>query len=104
MPQVARIKLVSTNLRDLEDVCKQIKEMGEKMGIRVRGPIPLPTKKLRVVTRKSPCGEGSKTWDKWELRIYRRVMDVDASERAMASLTRLKIPSTVNLEVRLRAR
>lgn len=104
MPQVARIRVVSTDVRDLEDVCNQIREMGEKMGVRVRGPIPLPTKKLKVVTRKGPSGQGTETWDRWELRIYRRIIDIDANERTMASLTRLKIPSTVSLEVRLRTR
>jgi small subunit ribosomal protein S10 len=102
MPQVARIKLVSTEIRDLEEVCRQIKEMGEKLGVRVKGPIPLPTKKLKVVTRKSPSGQGTETFDRWELRIYRRVIDIDANERTMAQLTRIRIPSTVNIELRLR--
>lgn len=103
MPQVARIKLVSTEIRDLEEVCRQIKEMGEKLGVRVKGPIPLPTKKLKVVTRKSPSGQGTETFDRWELRIYRRVIDIDANERTMAQLTRIRIPSTVNIELRLRS-
>ncbi len=104
MPQIARIKLVSTEIRDLEDVCRQIKEMGEKLGVRVKGPIPLPTKKLRIVTRKGPSGQGTETWDRWELRIYRRVIDIDANERTMTQLTRLRMPPTVNIEVRLKMR
>lgn len=26
------------------------------------GPVRLPTKVLRITTRKSPCGEGTNTW------------------------------------------
>ena len=34
----------------------------------VKGPVRMPTKCLRITTRKTPCGEGSKTWDKFQLR------------------------------------
>ena len=82
MPQEARIKLTSTNLLTLENVCTEIKDIGEKNGIRLKGPHPLPTKKMRVVTRKSPCGQGTNTWDKYELRVHRRVIDqaINASQ------------------------
>jgi len=62
MPQEARIKLTSTNLSTLESVCSEIRGIGEKNGIRLKGPHPLPTKKMRVVTRKSPCGQGTKRY------------------------------------------
>lgn len=102
MPQRARIKLISTNQRDVDAVAKQIKEISERMGVRIKGPIPLPTKKLRVVTRKSPCGEGSHTFDKWELRIHRRLIDIDLTDsRVMAQLTRLSIPETVTIQIKL---
>jgi len=45
MAQEARIKLTSTNLSTLEGVCTEIKGIGEKNGIRLKGPHPLPTKK-----------------------------------------------------------
>jgi small subunit ribosomal protein S20e len=40
-------------------------------GVSIRGPVRLPLKNLKITTRKTPCGEGSKTWDKFELRIYK---------------------------------
>ncbi len=104
MPQRARIKLISQNLEDINKVAAQIKEISEKMGARVRGPIPLPTKKLRVVTRKSPCGEGSDTFDKWELRIHRRLIDIEsADQRVLAQLARLNIPESVMIQLKLAA-
>ena len=102
MPHKARIRLISANLQDINDVAEQIKRISEKMGAKVRGPIPLPTKKLRVVTRKSPCGEGSHTFDKWEMRIHRRLIDIDATDpRVLAQLTRLNIPETVTIQLKL---
>ncbi|TLX67652.1 MAG: 30S ribosomal protein S10 [Thaumarchaeota archaeon] len=101
MAQEARIKLTSTNLQMLESVCHEIKGIGEKNGIKFKGPHPLPTKKMKVVTRKSPCGQGTNTWDKYELRIHRRVIDLGADDRSIRQLMRLKIPDDVYIEVSL---
>jgi small subunit ribosomal protein S10 len=101
MPQEARIKLTSTNLSTLDGVCSEIKGIGEKSGIHLKGPYPLPTKKMKVVTRKSPCGQGTNTWDKYELRIHRRVIDMGADDKAIRQLMRLRIPDDVYIEVSL---
>jgi len=42
------------------------------------GPVRLPTRTLRITTRKTPCGEGSKTWDRFEMRIHKRIIDLHA--------------------------
>ncbi|HDM67196.1 MAG TPA: 30S ribosomal protein S10, partial [Thermoplasmatales archaeon] len=39
MTQKARISLVSTDAKKLEDVCNQIKMIAEKTGVNVSGPI-----------------------------------------------------------------
>jgi small subunit ribosomal protein S10 len=101
MAQQARIKLRSTILTMVECVCSEIRGIGEKNGIKLRGPHPLPTKKMKVVTRKSPCGQGTNTWDKYELRIHRRVIDLGADDRSIRQLMRLKIPDDVYIEVSL---
>lgn len=102
MTQKARIKLTSTDLSKLDAICNEIKSIGEKIGVRLAGPQPLPTKRLRVVTRKSPCGNGTETYDKWEVRIHRRVIDLTADDRAMKQLMRLKVPDDVYIEVSLK--
>ncbi len=102
MVQKARIKLTSSDLKRLDEVCSEIKSIGMKAGIKLNGPQPLPTKRLRVVTRKSPCGNGTETFDKWDMRIHRRVIELTADERAMKQLMRLKIPDEVYIEVSLR--
>ena len=43
--------------------------------LRVKGPVRLPTKNLRISTRKTPNGEGSKTWDFFEMRIHKRLIE-----------------------------
>lgn len=104
MPQFARIKLTSTNILDLEQVCNDIKVITEKTGVKVKGPQPLPTKKLKVSTRKAPSGQGTATFDKWEMRVHRRLIDLDADDRTMKQLMRLKVPEDVFIEVNLSMR
>lgn len=43
--------------------------------LRVKGPVRMPTKVLKITTRKTPCGEGSKTWDCYEMRIHKRLIE-----------------------------
>ena len=104
MPQIARIKLTSTNLDNLSQVCKDIKGLTERTGVKVKGPQPLPTKKLKVVTRKAPSGQGSRTFDRWEMRVHRRLIDLDADDRTMRQLMRLRVPEDVFIEVNLSMR
>ncbi|MCD6387023.1 MAG: 30S ribosomal protein S10 [Candidatus Methanospirare jalkutatii] len=102
MGQKARIRLVSTDHRKLDELCMQIKRIAETTGVRMSGPIPLPTKRLVVPCRKSPDGEGSETWDKWEMRIHKRLIDIDADERALRQLMRIPIPKDVHIEIVLK--
>jgi len=48
MAQNARIKLTSTSLPKLGDVCDEIMTIGQKTGVKVKGPTPLPVKRLNV--------------------------------------------------------
>jgi len=101
MVRKARIRLSSPNLEDLQRVCEEIKAISQKTGVRVRGPIPLPTKRLVVTTRKAPSGQGSHTFDHWEMRIHKRLIDMDAEDRALKSLMRVRIPDSVHIEIEL---
>jgi len=101
MVQKARIRLTSTNQTKLEELCSEIKDIASKTGVKLAGPIPLPTKRLTVPTRKSPCGQGTPTWDRYEMRIYKRLIEVEANERTMRRVMRLKVPDEVFIEITL---
>ncbi len=100
--QRAEIRLWSTNVRNLNTIVEEIRRIAKKAGVRIRGPIPLPTKRLVVPTLRLPHGEGSKKWDKWELRIHKRLIIVDADERVMRQIMRVRVPEDVYIEIRLR--
>ena len=101
MPQYAQIKLTSSNLEQLEGLAWEIKEIAEKTGVKSIGPQPLPTKTLKVTTRKAPTGEGTHTFDHWQLRIHRRLIFIEPNDRAMRQITKLTIPEDVKIELTL---
>jgi len=99
--QKARIKIASTDINKINEVCNYIKEIAEKTGVDMRGPIPLPTKKLRVTTRKGPDGGGTSTWDHYEMRIHKRIIDLGLDERALRLVMRVPIPEGLNIEIEM---
>ena len=101
MVQRARIKLASTDIDKINQICGNIKEIAEKTGVDVRGPIPLPTKRLKITTRKSPCGNGTATWERYEMRIHKRLIDVGADERTLRLVMRVPIPENLNIEIEM---
>ena len=103
----ARIKLTGTDPEKINYVCDQLKKISERTGVDISGPIlsgpiPLPTKKLVVPTRKSPDGEGKATWEKWELRIHKRLIGIGADERAMRQIMKVSVPDNVSIEIELK--
>ena len=99
--QKARIKLASIDISKVNEVCNYIKDIAEKTGVVMRGPIPLPTKKLKVTTRKSPDGEGAATWERYEMRVHKRLIDLGLDERALRLVMRVPIPEGLNIEIEM---
>jgi len=98
---IARIKLAGTDHKVLDDMAKKIVSIAKQAGVKVSGPIPLPTKKLRVAVRYSPDGQGSETYEHWEMRIHKRIVQVAADDRVMKMILRIPIPDNVKIEIKL---
>jgi small subunit ribosomal protein S10 len=99
--QKARIKLASIDISKINEVSSFIKDISEKTGVEMRGPIPLPTKKLKVTTRKTPDGEGAATWERYEMRIHKRLIDLGLDERALRLVMRVPLPEGLNIEIEM---
>ncbi|MFH1257166.1 MAG: 30S ribosomal protein S10 [Candidatus Diapherotrites archaeon] len=100
--QKARIRLTSPDYGTLEDISKKILEVAERTGVKHSGAIPLPTKKLIIPTRKAPCGGGTETYEHWQLRIHKRMIDIEADERTLRRVMRVEIPENVHVEIELK--
>ncbi len=96
-----RIKLASIDISKLNEIISTIREIASKSGVVLRGPIPLPTKRLKITTRKSPCGNGTATFDNFEMRIHKRLIDMPADERVLHNIMRMPIPKDVNVEIEM---
>ncbi|PXY71350.1 30S ribosomal protein S10 [Candidatus Parvarchaeota archaeon] len=97
-----RIKLSSINIKELNNVIGMIKEITSRTGLLVRGPIPLPTKRLKITTRKSPCGDGTATFDRFEMRVHKRILDLPAEDRILHPIMMLKIPRSVQIKIEMK--
>src|SRR5512138_2309079 len=99
--QKARIKLASIDISKINETCAYIKDIADKTGVEIRGPIPLPTQKLKLTTRKSPCGNGTATWERYEMRVHKRLIDLGIDERALRMIMRVPIPEGLNIEIEM---
>ncbi|KAJ1305764.1 hypothetical protein OPQ81_010494 [Rhizoctonia solani] len=94
-----RITLTSSNVANLEKFSRDLVNRAKDKDLRVKGPVRLPTKVLRITTRKTPCGEGSKTWDRYELKIHKRLIDLHSSSEIVKQITSISLEPGVEVEV-----
>eukprot|EP00286_Rhodomonas_abbreviata_P015245 CAMPEP_0181323438 /NCGR_PEP_ID=MMETSP1101-20121128/19786_1 /TAXON_ID=46948 /ORGANISM="Rhodomonas abbreviata, Strain Caron Lab Isolate" /LENGTH=126 /DNA_ID=CAMNT_0023431467 /DNA_START=55 /DNA_END=435 /DNA_ORIENTATION=+ len=81
-----RVVLYSTDVEAIERACSEIKRRAQDNNLAVKGPVRIPTKTMRLTTRKSPCGEGTNTWDRFEMRTFKRVIDLNAPSELLKVL------------------
>jgi len=94
-----RVTLCSRKIKSIERICRNIIKDNNQKDLLIKGPLRIPTKTLTLTTRKSPCGEGTNTWDKFENRIYKRVIDVISSRNTLKQITSVSIEPGVEIEV-----
>ncbi len=97
----ARINLSGIDINQINDICTSITDIAKSTKTKISGPIPLPTQILKHTTRKSPCGDGKATWDNFEMRIHKRLIDLADNERALRLVMRVPIPKDVDIEIEL---
>jgi len=99
--QKARINVSSIDIGKLNEICESIKEIAKKTKAKLAGPITLPTKRLKHTVRRSPCGDGKASFENYEMRIHKRLIDLAVNERALRLIMRVHIPEDVNISVEI---
>lgn len=102
MKTKARIRLSGYDVNLVNGVCSQITNIVEDSKVEMAGPIPLPTKKMKVTTRKAVSGDGTASWERWEMRIHKRLLDVEPNERVLRQIMRIQVPDGVNIEIEVK--
>lgn len=97
----ARINLASIDIDKLNQICESINEIAKKTKVKMSGPIPLPTKRMKLTTRKSPCGDGKASFDNFEMRVHKRLIDLGVNDRALRLIMRVPIPEGVQIQIEM---
>ncbi|PQP92661.1 40S ribosomal protein S20-2 [Prunus yedoensis var. nudiflora] len=80
--------------------CGSLIKGAKEKKLRIKGPVRMqPTKVLHITTRKSPCGEGTNTWDRFETRVHKRVMDLSSTPEVVKHVTNIQMEAGVEVEV-----
>ncbi len=98
---VAKIKIISSNKNAVVSIAKQITDIAKSLGVKKKGPIPLPTHKMKISTRKTPCSNGSHTFDHWEMSMHKWLVHIEGSEQALRQIMRISVPDSVHIEMTL---
>ncbi len=100
--QKARIKLTSTDIGQLNTISTQILDVAERTGVKHSGAIPLPTQKLVIPTRKGASAGGTESYERHQMRVHKRLIDIEADERTLRRVMRVDIPENVHIEIELK--
>lgn len=101
MNQELRIRLESYDHRLLDDTVKTIVDISSSTGAKVRGPIPLPTKKEIFTILRSPHVNKSSR-EQFERRTHKRLIILEnITPKTMEALKRLTIPFGVEATLKL---
>ena len=88
------IKLIGLNYVELDRFAEMIVNALKQRNYKVSF-VRLPTKRLWVHTRRSPCGQGSETYDHYALEIHRRLIVCEMTSRDLALIATLPVPHDV---------
>jgi small subunit ribosomal protein S10 len=99
--QRIRIRLRSFDHKLVDRSCAEIVDTAKRTGARVKGPIPLPTKKERFTVLISPH-VNKDARDQYELRTHKRLMDiVDPTDKTVDALMKLDLAAGVDVQIKL---
>jgi len=98
---ITTIKLTGLNHEHLDKVCQGIKQISQSTGVKLRGPIPLPTRIEKFTVNRSPHVD-KKSREQFEMRTHKRLLDiVDPTPQTVDALMKLDLAAGVDVEIKL---
>jgi small subunit ribosomal protein S10 len=96
-----RIRLRAYDHKVLDASCRQIVETAQRFGVKIRGPIPLPTEiRKYTVNRSTFVHKDSR--EQFEMRIHKRLVDIlEPGQKVIDALTNLNLPTGVDIEIKM---
>lgn len=101
MKNELKIKLFSYDHRLLDQSVRKIIKSSIESGAKVKGPIPLPTKKEIFTFQRSPH-VNKPSMEQFERRTHQRlIILVNTNEKTRENLKNIIIPSSVDIKITL---
>ncbi len=96
-----RLRIRSYDHKLIDATCKQIIETAKRHEAKIAGPIPLPTDmKKYTVNRSTFVHKNSR--EQFEMRMHKRLIDIlNPNQALMESLSRMNLPSGVDIEIKM---
>ena len=95
-----RIRLKAYDHRILDQSTTEIVDTAKRTGAQVAGPIPLPTVINRMTVLRSPHVD-KKSREQFEIRTHKRLVDIlEPTPQTVEALTKLDLPSGVDIEIK----
>lgn len=96
-----RIKIRAYDHKIIDQATRTIIETAERTGVKVVGPVPLPTEKKKwTVNRSSFVHKNAR--EQFEMRIHKRIVDIlDPNAKTIDALTSLNLPAGVDVEIKM---
>lgn len=99
--QNIRIRLKAFDHKLIDVSTKDIVETAKRTGARIRGPIPLPVRKLKFSTLKSPH-KHKDAREKFEIITYKRLVDIlEPTDKTVDALMKLNLAAGVDVRITL---
>ncbi|MGL4524994.1 MAG: 30S ribosomal protein S10 [Spirochaetia bacterium] len=95
-----RVKLRGFDVELLDKSAGSIVQTVQKLGTRVTGPVPLPTRINKYTVLRSPF-VNKKSREQFEMRTHRRLIDIiDPTADVMEALMRQELPAGVDVVIK----
>ena len=99
--QKVRIRLKGFDHKIVDQSAMQIVEAVERTGAVVVGPVPLPTHIQKFSVIRSPFIDKD-SQEQFEIRTHKRLIDiVESTSKTIDALTKLNLPSGVEIDIKL---
>jgi small subunit ribosomal protein S10 len=96
-----RIKVKAYDNKVIDQSVRKIVETAQRTGVKIVGPVPLPTAIKKVTVNKSTfVHEDSR--DQYEIRTHKRLIDIlEPTDKTIEDLTNLDLPAGVGIEIKM---
>ena len=96
-----RIKIRAYDHKIIDQATGKILEAVERTGVKVVGPVPLPTEKKKWTVNRSTFVHKNAR-EQFEMRIHKRIIDIlDPNPKTIDALTSLNLPAGVDVEIKM---